>query len=136
MIEQIKESFLSEFPNGWISFSDSNVGGNKTLFIRFGAVPKDEIPNGIVQNDPLFSILSIESDLLIKHCNGSLSIDPKPGSFLAMDRVRTTLRKKKAKNEEDVVKYLKNYFKRVRKIVAENADNVYGRQRYSQDYFS
>ena len=133
-IYEIEKSFKAQFPYGWFKARDVILGG-RTTFINVGIVPINEVPNGILQNDPMFSTFSIDECNVIEHQNGCLSVDPEPGSYLAIGLVKTNLRKKKAKSEEDVVKTFDNYFKKVKKIVSENADKVYGRDRYSKNYF-
>jgi hypothetical protein len=121
----IRAAYAKHFPNGWLSFRGSILGGS-TWFITFGGLKKEDIPNGIIQNDPMYTMVSLDKDCVLEFVSGALMTNPEPGSYMAMKPVKTKFRKKRAKNPDDALRYLSNYFGKLRAIVDANADNIYG----------
>ncbi len=135
---KIEQLHKKAFPKSWFKIKKSNFGGNAAVGIHFGIVPESEVPNKILDNDPGHHRFMIfvrgEDDYEVKVTLGSIYIVPEKGVNLEMQSVKTKFRKVKG-NSAKVLKAFTTFFPRMKKIVTDNADNIYGGDRYSKGIF-
>ncbi len=135
---KIEQLHKKAFPKSWFKIKKSNFGGNAAVGIHFGIVPESEVPNKILDNDPGHHRFMIfvrgEDDYEVKVTLGSIYIVPEKGVNLEMQGVKTKFRKVKG-NSAKVLKAFTTFFPRMKKIVTDNADNIYGGDRYSKGIF-
>lgn len=134
MIKEIEKEFKSQFPNGWIRFGKTCLGGNEDTF-RFGLVDPNELTSKILMNDPVYHSFIIFNDSkgFSAEGGGCISVNPVE-KFYAMSSVKTKWRKTRG-NEERVLKAFKTFFGRLRVLVDENESNIYQRDKYSDKWF-
>lgn len=138
LAEKVVSAFKSVFPNGWIRASRVPLGG-RGFYVAFGLVDDVNAMGGYRENDPMFHSVLVdftnrgyESTL---GNGGKVYLKPAPGSFYAMDSVKIGFRKFSG-DEKKIVDGFVKYFAKARAVVAENADNVYGRERYHDMFFA
>ena len=135
---QIREDYLSVFPNGFIAVDVRKSIGNPYLSITLGLIGGDDVANNIRENDPLHTSLmghdiSDVEKFTLKTLQSGLICEPEEGSYMAMSRVKTSKRKTNNTLDKQVVG-LKKYFKTLGKIVKENQDNIYRLDRIPAKY--
>jgi len=133
IIDQLTEAFNKEMGNAYFSAGYA-VGLTRHISLGFGIQERSKHANGIRQNDPSFHSVIIfgfdqdgnsTDDMEISSgCGGSISINPPKDSHLCYGRVKTGFRKKNKATGEQVVKHLTNYFKKLRKAVDANRENI------------
>lgn len=136
---QLETAFKEQFPNGVFSIKLDKGFGSAHFVIRFTMLSKEDWPNKIWQNDPINTIIFVEtpSDDMFEAVlvsGGRLSVNPPAGSFMAMDLIKIPFRKTKG-SPEKIVKYLADYFKKIKQTVIDNQDNIYGRKNIPDSYF-
>jgi len=138
MMKDIEKSFKKQFPKGWSIIHQGGGISKDTISIVIGLIGnKSDLPNGILENDPMF-----HSWLLFQHPKGytaeilqaGISINPPEDSYLAMGRIKTKWRKTTG-DEAKMVKTLDAFFKKLKKLVKDNEDNIFGRSKYNDKYF-
>jgi len=135
-IDQLKSSFLTQFPNGYC-----NIGVQKgglmpgTIGISIGLVGDlDVVSNGIRENDPMmhkFLIFNKNGVLSAELCHGSLKVKP-TSKYYAMESVKTGFRKTTGDQAKLLRMYTK-FFSKLKNTVIEQGDNIYKSDIY-QDY--
>ena len=129
-IKSVKDSFLKEFPKAW--FDGSYSRSFKTIDFEFGIQPKSKHANHIARNDPSHHKLIMhdiidgefpEKSTMEMLTGGALYVKPEEGSHLAMGSVKIGYRKKTG-TPAQIVKHLQNYFKKMKKVVNDNKDNL------------
>ncbi len=138
LVTKIEQLHKKAFPKSWFKIKKSSFGGNAAVGMHFGIVPESEVPNKILDNDPGHHRFMIfvrgEDDYEVKVTLGSIYIVPEKGVNLEMQSVKTKFRKVKG-NSAKVLKAFTTFFPRMKKIVTDNADNIYGGDRYSKGIF-
>jgi len=97
------------------------------LAVRFHLLKK--YPHGLELNDPVREIFSIDFN------NNTIEINPltknikvvsseENKKYFAFERVKTPVRKKIAKNQDQVLKYFDTYFKKMKALIKENIDRI------------
>lgn len=132
-VEAVKAAYLKQFPNGYIDGRVSNAF-KPSIYLEArlqGDISK--VSNRIKQNDAAFQSWHVW-DVGIDAANGgeladkmtaelgqggSLTVQPQPGSHMAFDSVKFGWRKKTG-NADQLVKHLTNYFKKMKKVLADN----------------
>ena len=143
LAEKVVSAFKSAFPNGWIRTRRvrraPGGSGGRGVYVAFGLVDDVNAMGGYRENDPMFHSVLVdftnrgyESTL---GNGGKVYLKPAPGSFYAMDSVKIGFRKFSG-DEKKIVDGFVKYFAKARAVVAENADNVYGRERYHDMFFA
>lgn len=132
LMDRIKSAYMKEFPKGWMNIKINKGLGDPSLYMMFGIQPEEKWSSKIKDNDPglqqmfVYGVTDkeitdkIEADLFR---GGSLTVKPEEGSHMAFGRVKFGWRKKKGSIEQ-IEKHLVNYFKKMRKVVDENKDNL------------
>ena len=138
LAEKVVAEFKSAFPNGWIRASSVPLGG-RGFYVAFGLVDDVKAMGGYRENDPMFHSVLVDvvsggysAEL---GSGGKVYLKPAPGSFYAMDSAKIGFRKFSG-DEKKIVAGFAKYFAKARAVVAENAENVYGRERYDDKYFA
>lgn len=138
LAEKVVSAFKGVFPNGWIRASRAPLGG-RGFCVSFGLVDDIKAMGGYRENDPMFHIVSVffgkAGYVAELSSGGKVYLKPAPGSFYAMDFVKIGFRKF-AGDEKRVVSGFAKYFEKARAVVLENAENVYGRERYDDKFFA
>jgi len=133
----VETEFKKHYPESFITCGFyKGIGVAENLHVNFGLFSKEDWPNTIFENDPM-------SHKYLGHggtdtfelvpLSFNLAVNPSKDSYYAMERVKTGARKKTG----DLValdKYFKNYFKKLKGIVKENKDNIYGDQKVINKY--
>lgn len=139
-IDNITANFKKVFPNGYVHVGVRSGLGSPYLYVDLGLIGDiNDVAHCIRQNDPMYTSLmghnvSEEKPFSIETLQSGLSCEPLPNTHYAMSRVKTAYRK----STGDLVKAeksLKNYFKKLAKIVKENQDNIYQVNRINPKYF-
>lgn len=137
MYQEIQNEFTEYFPKGWMNLTNGCLGTG-TVFVTFGMLSTDLVPNSIKQNDPCYNMVrfDLEADgtYTVEYCNGGLMVEPAEGSYLAMEHIKTRLRKRSGLTYEQLVKYLSKYFAKTRATVLQNLDAIYHADRYDFDF--
>jgi len=130
--QNLDKEYKKYFPMGFFSCKKQKALSGDIYNFYFGLIgnPSD-VPNKIRQNDPMwhqFLIFIDKNDsnkLELSPSVGGISIKPEEGSYKAMDRVKTKLRKTKGDHTK-IEKYLKGWFKKLHGLMKDQKDNVYG----------
>ena len=136
-IANIEKYFKKEFPNGTFKGGLKNSIG--TDHIGFSFVLGN--PKVTSQNDPMFHNVIIQwgdgfgkqlktieegADLEFNVLQSGININPEPGSFYAMGRIKTKLTNvKKGGSLEQFDKKMKDWFPKLRKLFEEHKENIY-----------
>lgn len=134
-IKGLESVIKKSFPKSFVKVQASGNLGT-SIFVTFAlGKDKSEWQNGIIHNDPLhhqwmigfnsftenaFIKDKIEAELSV---GGSLTIQPEEGSHLALGRAKIGWRKKTAPPEK-LIPYFGNYFKKVKKVLVDNKENL------------
>ena len=130
-LDRIEKSYKKVFPNGYFNIGITGSFDKPYMYIKFGLIDNiNDVANKIRQNDPMYSSMighdiSPTEKFTIEMLQAGLSLNPKAGSYLAMDRVKTSMRKSSGTIEK-LEKTLATYFKKLGGIVKDNQDNIYG----------
>jgi hypothetical protein len=115
-IKQEIAQLWTKISNGGMSeISYAGIGAKKeTVFVKiYLASSKDEMVNGISQNDPLQVLFEINyTNGTMEFANSALMTNP-PDKYLAFGRVKLPLRKTNFKDKKDLLKKLETNFKKV-----------------------
>lgn len=138
MLKDIETSFKSLFPNGWIT-TRSNWGMYKdACIIHCGLISNiNDQSSRIIDNDPMYHSFILHSDskgFSSEVLRAGISVNPKE-KYLAMSTVKTKWRKYRGDADKTYAAFDK-FFKRLRVLLDENADDIYGRSRYPDKYFN
>ncbi len=132
--KQIEQNYKKIFPNGYFHMEDAalNSSGNDyTFHITTGMIGKDsDLISNIRHNDQALHRWMIiqENDLIqIWSAEGSVAINPEEGSYMAMGRAKTGLRKAKKLTPQKLVLRLKKDFEKIKKVIVDNKENIYGK---------
>jgi len=133
IIDQLTAAFKKEMGNAYWGAS-YGTGLTRSIRLGFGIQEQAKHVNKIRQNDPSFhSVILFGFDVdgnstndmeISSGCGGSISVRPPKDSHLAYGRVKTGFRQKNKATGEQVVKHLTNYFKKLRKAVDANRENI------------
>ncbi len=133
IISQLTEAFKKELGNAYWA-SAYKVGLTSHVGLGFGIQEQSKHANNIRQNDPGFhSVIifgfdkdgnSTDNMEVSSGSGGSIVINPPKDSHLCYGRVKTGFRKKNKATGEQVVKHLTNYFKKLKKAVDDNKENI------------
>jgi len=133
IIDQITAAFKKELGNAFFRAS-YRTNLCESISLSFGIQEQSKHANNIIQNDPAWHSVIIfgfdkegnsTADMEIDSgSGGTICINPPEGSHLCFGRVKTGFRKKKKATGEQVVKHLTNYFKKLKKVVDENRENI------------
>ena len=129
LVASIKESFLNQFPKGFISVIEGSGFYKDTITIYLGLIAdRNDCPNKIRDNDPMMHSLLFfkENDgtYSSSDISGALKVNPKEPRF-AMDHVKTKYRKLNG-DAPKISKGMDNWFRKLKSIVDENKANIYG----------
>ena len=133
IINKLTEAFNKGMGNAYFR-AGYYTGLTRHISLGFGIQEQSKHANGIRQNDPSFhSVLifgfdeegnSTDNMEVSSGTGGTISINPPKDSHLCYGRVKTGFRKKNKATGEQVVKHLTNYFKKLRKAVDANRENI------------
>lgn len=136
---KLQSAYKELFPYGEIIFRKQSLGG-KGFIITLTMLSKEDWPNKIIQNDPIFTnifINEIGNDQLeaeLTH-GGRLMLQPEEHQRMyAMVPFKVPFRKTKG-SEDKILKTLNQYFMKMRQAVDNNAEKIYGRDRIDDKYF-
>lgn len=134
-IKGLESTVKKLFPRSYIDLrASTNLGASITFRFALGK-DKSEWQNGIIQNDPLFHVWmigynsfteghfikdKIEAELSV---GGSLKVNPEERSYMALGSVKIGWRKKTAPPDK-LIQYYGNYFKKVKKVLKDNKNNM------------
>ena len=131
LLSQISNEYSKVFPYAWINTSVVNGLGQYAV-VSFGVQSHKKLSGGYIHNDPanhLFLIHDLKDGELPEKIEvdlatgGRLSVKPALDSYCAYDTVKLGWRKKSG-NPEQILKHLKNYFVKMKKVIDENSDNL------------
>jgi len=131
-LKEIESEFKKNFSKGWFEPSKGALGGG--IYVKSGIQSKNEHSNGIKENDPAYQIIvfngvELGKDLPEKFMvevstGGSLTVKPEEGSHMAQGRVKFGWRKKTG-TPEQILKHMKNYFSKMKKVYKANKSNMF-----------
>ena len=139
LMDQLQTSFLNYFPNGYFRIQHSKRFGN-SIIISLGLIrDQKDVSSNIRENDPMFTNIFLHYNeatgiFEVGSSSSGLSINPEPGSHMAMGTVKNPVRKFKTDNQAVIVKKLDQYFAKYKEIVKANWDNIYGVNRIDPKY--
>ena len=131
LANDIKLEIKKIFPKSWVDakFSSSFY---PSITVMFTLTPKDK-SNVTRHNDPVYHDLVIDGiskdgilgDKVTVDVNigGTINITPKPGSYLAFDKLKVGWRKK-TDVPDKIVKYIGDYFKKLKQMILSNKDKM------------
>ena len=132
----IKKQFLHYFPNGWIS-GGPYIYLVKVIGVKFGLIADhSELPSNIAMNDPMFTNIPIRvmaPDSYETSLQGSISVNPTE-KYMAMGTIKTRTANIKGNGAKVLTGFTK-LFETMKKMVKDNEQNIYGRNKYSDKYF-
>ena len=136
--ENVMKDFKKHFPNGFISVEKKNMFKEDYISGVFGMIgnPKDNV-NGIPQNDNMrhtFTMYDNGDGTWQFKGNGRLYIEPQPGSFNAMDSVKTKLGNNSKLTLEKAEVKLQKFFVKLVKLMKENKDKIAGVDKIDKKY--
>lgn len=124
----IEKSYRKYFPKGMFYSGKKHLGGGGFNFTLGLIGDKKDYPNGIEHNDPMrhtFGVTVKGDGFEVTQSSGSLSVNPPEKSFMAMSSVKTKFRKVVG-DEKKIVAGMDRFFSRLKSIVNDNKDNIYG----------
>jgi len=124
----IEKSYRKYFPKGLFYSRKKPLGGSGFTFTLGLIGDKKDVPNGIEHNDPMRHVFMVNlkgDDFEVTSNHGSLSTNPPKGSHMAMHNVKTKFRKVKG-DEKKIVVGMDRFFSRLKSLVKDNKDNIYG----------
>ena len=127
--ENLDKEFKKYFPNGFFYCKKQNSLSGDIYKWSFGMIGNQkDLPNGIRQNDPMWHsgliFIDKNGDLELNPSSTGIMLNPAEGSRMAMDKIKTKMRKTKGSHEK-IEKYLKNFFKKLHGLMKDNKDNIY-----------
>lgn len=119
------------FPNSYVN-ADFKSNLYPSIIVKFTlGSGKDEWENGIIQNDPAYTIFmvdgmdkdgSINKLLTLEKSHGSIFVKP-TNPHMAYDSIKVTFRKVTG-DQAAILKGVKNYFERLKKTLQDNRDRM------------
>lgn len=128
LAKSIEETFKTYFPNGYVhTHYSTNI--SDVIYVSIGLIGDiDWVTNNIRHNDPMLHsfcvFINSDGKYEARISHGSLKVKPEPGSYLAMDSVKTPWRKTMGDGVK-VLKAFDRFFGRLVKIVDDEKDNIY-----------
>jgi len=116
--EAIVEAWNQVFPHSSVGVAKA-FGGGHTFKFRL-AKDKNEVPNGIMDNDPLHYTALLDTEGNWEEYSGSLFVKPPEGANLVYGRVNLRKKNIKAATIDKIIKR----FREVHNFVAANAANM------------
>lgn len=138
LMDSIKESFLSQFPNGYIKvyFSRRFI---ESINIAFGMIGNIEhVSSKIRGNDPMHGLIIInleDGQFKANLANGGFSLNPDEGSYMAMKSLKYPFRAFKTTDENKLLAKFNEFFAKLKVLAKENKDNFYRSQDIPSQYF-
>ncbi len=135
----LEKEYRKYFPNGHFACNRQKALSGEIYSIQFGMI-KDlrDVSQKIRQNDPMWHqfliFINSEDSLELSPSSQGISIEPQEGSYLAMGRVKTKMRKTKGDHAK-LEKYLKGYFKKLHGLMKDNQENIYNKDNIPPRYF-
>lgn len=138
LMDSIKESFLSQFPNGYIKvyYSKRFV---ESINIAFGMIGNIEhVSSKIRGNDPMHGLIIVhleDGQFKANLANGGFSLNPEEGSYMAMKSLKFPFRAFKTTDENKLLAKFNEFFAKLKVLAKENKDNFYRAQDIPSQYF-
>ncbi|MEM4326471.1 MAG: hypothetical protein QXU40_04150 [Candidatus Pacearchaeota archaeon] len=138
LIVNIEKSFMSFFPKSWIEVIFDNKFNINSLLISF-TLGKDvsEYLHRIKNNDPMYTVIqSYDLDLNpdgsfarpVKFntiVGGNLKVESKNPKYYEFNEIKVW-RPFVAKDSEQLLDYLENFFLKLKSVVKKNINKIYG----------
>lgn len=128
LVTALEEAISAIFPNSYVDVNFSEKLG-KDITIRF-ALGKDtsEFPNGYFDNDRARQVMMVAYDQINDDNTlfDKINIGLIKGGYIIIsnyDRIKVGFRKK-TDTPERIVQYIDNYFKKLKQVLIENADQM------------
>jgi hypothetical protein len=143
-LKSIENSFYKQFPNGIIKAVEDKRRldpnkENRLFAISLGLISDiNDVSSKIRGNDPMHTLIFIyleSGEYKAKLVNGSLSLNPEPGSFMAMSSAKLPFRAFKTKDQFKVLSTMDTFFIKLKDLVKANQDNFYRSQDIPKKYF-
>jgi len=143
-LKSIENSFYKQFPNGIIKASEDKRRldpnkENRLFAISLGLISDiNDVSSKIRGNDPMHTLIFIyleAGEYKAKLVNGSLSLNPEPGSHMAMSSAKLPFRAFKTKDQSKVLSTMDTFFSKLKDLVKANQDNFYRSQNIPKKYF-
>jgi hypothetical protein len=138
LVDGFEKEFMKAFPKGWFKKKKgSRMGTGESLGFSFGIVPEKELHNKIDRNDPAhhsFMLHKEDGKFQLNNIIGGVMLNPAEGSRMAMDKVKTKFRKTSGDSKK-VEKAFKTFIPRLKKIVTDNASDIYQGDTYTKGTF-
>ena len=143
-LKSIENSFYKQFPNGIIKAVEDKRRldpnkENRLFAISLGLISDiNDVSSKIRGNDPMHTLIFIyleAGEYKAKLVNGSLSLNPEPGSHMAMSSAKLPFRAFKTKDQFKVLSTMDTFFIKLKDLVKANQDNFYRSQDIPKKYF-
>ncbi len=134
--KSVQDNYKKIFKNGWIQSQTRDSLGEEHIVIKFGLTPLSAVSHGIIENDPMYHTLFIHgnkdfSKSELEAVQSGLMTKPEKGSYLAMKRVKTKLRKTKG-DLSKLDKTLNTFFSRLGVLVKDQKQNIHNYENYKE----
>jgi hypothetical protein len=126
--QKIKDVMSKNFPKSYAeTMYSTNLG--KSIYGKFTlGSGKEEWPNGISNNDPLIHTFHVffngNDKYELRWSQGNMTVKPE-SPHMAYGRVKTGLRDKKSATQDQVLKSIDDFFKKLKTIVKDNKDKIH-----------
>jgi hypothetical protein len=114
------------------------LGTKRRTAFSFGIVPEKELHNKSGFNDPAHHSFMLSKDedgkFQLNNTIGGVMLSPAEGSRMAMDTVKTNFRKTSGDSTK-IDKAFKTFIPRLKKIVTDNASDIYRGDTYTKGTF-
>lgn len=145
-LDNVESAFKKEFKNGYYLGRLEKGLGSPHLYFHFSLIgDTKDLSGGYRDNDPMQHKMMIHDPIKLEDgstmekmtieliVGGSLSVKPDADSYLAMGRVKFGWRKKSGSLSQ-IEKHLIDYFKKMKKVVDANKENIYGASKIDKKY--
>jgi hypothetical protein len=133
MAEQAKEVFKKVFPHSFINASVGKLGEPSVLLKIALGTDKSEFSNGIIQNDPMHTVIMIDGwnrdgstrdkFTVENNSNSGLTVKASPeNKMYAFERIK--IWRKFSGDKAKVLSGLEKYFVKVKEAIKENLDRL------------
>lgn len=124
LMKDFTDAFRKEFKTSWFEIKKARLGSGM-IILRFIVGAKEDLVNGILQNDPFFSVISLDGVGSEK-----MGLEMSTGNRVVVNRkttpstvVKAGWRNKKG-TKDQLLKHFGEYLKKLKMIIKDNSDTM------------
>lgn len=130
LAQDLKRVHQQYFPGAWFQISKGALG-EEEIFIKYGIQNINDVANGILQNDPNFTVMMLSEEssgatTLEMSIGNRVTIYPEKGSYNALDSVKLKFRKTTGPDNR-IIKTFTTHMQNTRGVVDDLKDLVVGK---------